>query len=472
MKKVLLLLGTLFLLLGNIFAQNITVKPGWNFYGAQENEICTSQFNNPNIVGVMKYIGNGTDFSLTPQNWAVWTKDENLMNQLESLGYQKLYKIYEGESFVVYSTGNANLNISGYCPGNILPIGTVSSDYKNGNYAVVNLNDWSVEKNLNPTPLGGDIRTYLFDDYIFVVDAPAAKNQSTWYVYKTDSLSAPIANYNINGANPQGFAIKNLHKAYLTNFQGNEIIIFNPLTGEKEGSIDLTPYLYKGNNYIAAFNMLLYKDKLFVTAKRRYVGWSSSDPNIPDHSYILVIDTNSDKVIKAIPVNYDPLDPQIYNGYLYFLSKGDYSSPIGKIYRINISNLELDNSFIITSPKNPDNESQTDYIKNFVITNEGEMFIVANNGVWGAPYHVFRILNVTTYNDSTKTGLIPTPIYTGSYIRDIAYTCNYVIVADRNKDDTKSYLVFINKDGKIVKKIQAQDLGYEPFMIGTNYFYF
>ncbi len=483
MKKLFLSVCSVFLLFSLLFSQSISVHPGWNFFGAQENQITMNQFAKPGIVGLMKYIGNGSSFDLTPENWAVWAQDEDLMSWLEDFGFEKLETIYQGENFVLYGDENINLKfeVSGYCPGNFLPVGTVSSDWKNGNYAIINIKNWNVNKNLSPVSLGGDIRIYIYSDYIFVVDAPSFGDSSTWYVYKIDpnansldltNLAQPLANYNIPGANPQGFALKNEKTAYLTNFQGNEIIIFNPLTGEIIGNIDLTPYLYNNNQYISAYNMLIYKNKLFITAKRKYVGWSNSDPETPDYSYIIVIDLNNNSVIKTISVKYDPLDPQVYNGYLYFLSKGDYGSPIGEIYRINLTTLEVDDNFKISSPQNPDNESQTDYIKNFVITNEGEMFIVANNGIYGDPYHIFRILNVELYDDNNKTGLIPTPVYSAGFIKDIDYVCGYIVIADRNQDDSKSYLVFLDKNGNIVKKISTTDLGYQPFMIGTNYFYF
>jgi hypothetical protein len=453
-------------------AGTLQIKGGWNLVGSTENNITMNQLNNDNISSVWKWESG---------SWKIWSPDSTVMNMVKNYGIKPIYTLNKGEGFWINAKSNMNLKLSGNCPGTFLPVGTVSNDWKNGNFAIVNVKNWTTYSNLNPVPLGGDIRTYLFGNYIFVVDAPSYGTSSSWYVYKinenassldTDSLKTPVANYNIDGANPQGIAFLTEEKAYLTNFKGNEIIIFNPLTGEKLDFIDLTPYLYGNNEYISAYNMLVYKDKLFVTAKRKYVGWSSSDPETPDYSYIIVIDTKTNNVIKTIDVNFDPLDPQVYNGYLYFLSKGDYSAPIGKIFRVDLASLTVDDNFEITSPKDPDNSTNTLYIKNFVITNEGEMFLVANDGVWGDPYYVFKILNVDLYNDTSKTGFVEQPVYTGSYIRDISYSCNYVIIADRNQEDSKSNLIFIDKNGDIIKKISATDLGYQPFMIGTNYFYF
>ncbi len=486
MRKFFIFFGMLFLFLGNIFAQNINLKSGWNFYGAQENEIYMTQFNNQNVYGVMKYIGNGSDFSLKPENWAVWTKDENLMKTLETQGWQKLYRIYEGESFVVYATGNSNFNIQGYCPATYIPVATESYNYQTGGFSIVSLTDFSVYSNLNSVPLGGDIRSYFFDGYTFMVDAPNTGGISTFYVYKTgenfDKNSTPqlIANYNINRQNPHSIAFKSLNKAYLTTYFDNSILVFNPLTGKELNTIDLSPYLYTSDNgtsnkYIGAEHMIIYKNKLFVSLDRARTYYGDIQP---DKSLILVINTDTDKIEKTIYVDYAPRSLQIYNDNLYFLAKGDYSNPIGVIYKIDLSNMSLDKNFKISPIVNSDNS--TEFIKNFKITPDGEVYLVTNSG-WGSLYNIYKILNINAYNDTTKEGLIKTPVYSASsYIPDIDYNCGYIVIADRGKADidyktkevksiiTPGAIVFLDKNGNLVKKISDTSLGYPPYKIGTE----
>ncbi len=487
MKKILLALVGVFLFTSISFSQNITLHPGWNFYGAQDNQITMNQFEDENILGLMKYIGDGSSFDLTPQNWAVWTRYENLMSTLEDAGYQKLYTIYQGESFVVYATGNTKLNIQGYCPANYIPIVTESYNYQTGGFSVIATD--GPHKNLNQAPLGGDIRSYYFDGYTFVVDAPNTGGISTFYVYKTgfsnfneNSNNQLIANYNIQRQNPHSIAFKSLKKAYLTTYFDNSILIFNPLTGEELGSIDLTPYLYVADNgsknqYVGAEHMVIYKNKLFVSLDRARTYYGDVQP---DKSVILVINTDTDQIENSILVDYSPRSLQVYNDKLYFLSMGDYSNPIGKIYRIDLANMSVDQNFKISPIVNSDNA--TEYIKNFEITSNGEVYLVTNGG-WGSPYNVYKILNINTYNDSTKNGLITTPVYSASsYISDIDYICGYIVLADRGKADidykTKEVkeiiepgaLVLIDEAGNI-NKISDEQLGYPPYKIGTDYNY-
>ncbi len=487
MKKFLLVLAGLFLFASFSFAQNITLHQGWNFYGAQENQITMNQFDNENIVGLMKYIGNGLNFDLSPQNWAVWARDENLMSTLEEAGWQKLYTIYQGESFVVYSTGNTNLNIHGYCPANYIPIVTESYNYQTGGFSVISAN--GVYSNLNQAPLGGDVRSYYFDGYTFVVDAPNTGGISTFYVYKTgfnnfsgNSNNQLIANYNIQRQNPHSIAFKSLNKAYLTTYFDNSILIFNPLTGEELGSIDLTPYLYVADNgsknsYVGAEHMVIYKNKLFVSLDRARTFYGDAQP---DKSMIIVINTDTDQIENSILVNYSPRSLQIYNDKLYFLSMGDYSNPIGTIYRIDLSSMSIDPNFKISPIINSDNT--TEFIKNFEITPDGEVYLVTNGG-WNSPYNVYKILNINVYNDSAKIGLLTQPVYSASsYISDIDYICGYIVLADRGKADidytTKEVkeiiepgsLVFIDSSGNIYK-IYDTTLGYPPYKIGTDYNY-
>jgi len=120
----------------------------------------------------------------------------------------------------------------------------------------------------------------------------------------------------------------------LTTYYDNSILIFNPLTGAESGTIDLSNYLYTSDNgtqnqYVAAEHMLLRGNKLFVSIDRARTYYGDVQP---DKSMILVINTDTDTVEKAVEVSYSPRSLQVYGDYLYFVSMGDYSSPIGKIY--------------------------------------------------------------------------------------------------------------------------------------------
>ncbi len=482
MKKLIYLLVGVFLFSFNLYAkQNLNLKAGWHLLGNQGNKVTVNQFNNSNVNTIWKW---------NDGKWELWSPDSKIQDIASQYGLSLIDELYSGEGYWINLKNDATLSIKSSCPANYIPIATESYNYQTGGYAVINLKDFSALKNLNSYTLGGDIRSYFYNGYVFMVDAPNTGNIATFYVYKVgtgdfDQTAGtnPIANYNISRQNPHSIAFANIHKAYLTTYFDNNILIFDPLTGKTLGTIDLTPYLYVSDNgtknkYIGAEHMIKYKGKLFVTLDRARTYYGDVQP---DKSMILVINMNTDKVEKAIKVDYAPRSPQIYKGYLYFLSMGDWKAPIGTIYRINLSTLELDPNFKI-SPVETD-ANGTEYIKNFVITPEGEVFLVVNGG-WGKPYNVYRILNVELYNDQNKTGLITTPVYTASsYIPDIDYVCGYIVLADRGKADidyttkevksiiTPGAVVFLDINGNVVKKVMDTDLGYPPYKLGTDYNY-
>ena len=453
----------LFFIATSLNAQMFNFQGNWNLMGALENNITMNQFDNDNITSIWKWSDN---------SWQIWSPNSNVMDLVKNYGLKSMNEIYNGEGFWINSKNSFSLNAMAMCPTTLLPIATVSSDYQTGGYSIYDFSSNTSYKALNSYSIGGDDRSYYYNGYIFVVDAPNSGNLSTWYVYKVgktydvNSATMPVANYNIDRQNPHSIAFANINKAYLTTYFDNSILIFNPLTGATLGTIDLTSYLYASDNgtknkYIGAEHMVIYKDKLFVTLDRARTFYGDVQP---DKSMILVINLKNDTVEKSIEVSYAPRSPQVYKNYLYFVSMGDYSAPIGKIFRINLSTYTVDNNFIVSSVTKSD--SSIDYIKNFVISPQGELFFVANSG-WGKPYNVYEILNIDLYNDSAKKALIETPIYSSDgFVADMAYYCGNVVLADRG---SASGLVFISKTG--TKKITDTELGYPPYKIGTDFNY-
>ncbi len=491
-KKFYLFIIACLLIIGSISlkAETLNIKSGWNVFQSDLNIVSVNQFAKDGIVGIVK-LKPGKNYELTKDNWYVWSDNNTLLKALTDADWTTFEGIYKNNLYAVFSTKSINLDISSSCQIPYLPIATESYNYQTGMYSIVDLNNLTAYKQLNTYSLGGDIRAYVYGDYIFVVDAPNSGNTSTWYVYKIDQTSTTldqtkakttIANYTINRQNPHSIAFSSDSKAYLTTYFDNSILIFNPQNGNELGTIDLTPYLYTADNgtqnkYIGAEAMLMTGDKLYVSLDRARTYYGDATP---DKSMILVIDTTNDTVTKSIKVPYSPRSLQIFGNYLYFLSMGDYSNPIGKIYRINLSDYSLDSNFVISPIVSG---SSTEYIKNFVITPEGELFLVTNAG-WGQPYNVYMIDNVEKYNDSTKAGLNTTAIYSASgYVPDLDFVCGYLVIADRGKADidykTKEVkeilqqgaLVFIDTNGKVVKKILDTDLGYPPYKIGSDYNY-
>lgn len=339
----------------------------------------------------------------------------------------------------------------------IFPFCQESSDYKTGSFSVLDLKTGKIEKNLNTYTLGGDIRCYFFSHYVFVVDAPNDANKATFYVYDVNNgFNDVIANYVLPYQNPHGIAFLSENKAYIVFYFENFILVFNPLTGEELGRIDLSSLLSlnPGTQHVGTEHLLLSGNYLFVSCDlaRTYYG----DPK-PDKGAIVVIDTRNDSIVKVIETKECPRDMRVHGDYLYYLAKGFWGDAIGKVYRISLKDFSQEDTPYITSDYAP--------IILFELADDGSAYYVA--GTWGEKYKVFRIFNIDYYRDSDRAGMEEIYESPGSGIFDISYFAGKLFIADRGTGSGDGALVVVDKKGNVTK-YGEDEIGYPPYKLGTD----
>ncbi len=136
-----------------------------------------------------------------------------------------------------------------------------------------------------------------------------------------------------NASNPQDIAFLNSQKAYITRYKSTSILIVNPLTGDNIGEIDFTDYA-DSDGYPEMANALVVNNKLYVAVQR--LDQNTFTPT--DKSYLIVINTQTDDIEKAIELTgTNPYD-MVYeanSGKIYISEVGNFSVADGGIEAIN-----------------------------------------------------------------------------------------------------------------------------------------
>lgn len=121
------------------------------------------------------------------------------------------------------------------------------------------------------------------------------------------------ADYSVGaGSNPQDIVLASLDKAYVSRLNSehdpvnqDDLLILNPMTGEKITSLDLKPYTDDtGDRLARAAQMVLVNEKLYILVQDLGTDFSAKFPG-----KLAVLNTVSDEVENVIPlVGYNPFD--------------------------------------------------------------------------------------------------------------------------------------------------------------------
>ena len=190
------------------------------------------------------------------------------------------------------------------------PAGGKNSGTPNGYISVLNKNNGNYAISANVTEIGK-------------IPQDAALWQNKLYVLQSGSQSLLVLNWqNLsiqteialgNNTNPYALAITNSGKAYISNFAAQSLTVVDLTTNKIMASIDLP-----SGNALASFNSqnpsyacpegIAYdNNKIYVALTNlEFTNWFPGGPGL-----IVVIDVNTDKIIKTITLNHT--NPQ----YLY-----------------------------------------------------------------------------------------------------------------------------------------------------------
>lgn len=205
---------------------------------------------------------------------------------------------------------------------------TTAADYSSGNVGTLKLEDNSVQQNLLAVHSDTYIRTYHGATYI--VERLGKDN----IIKITGRDVAPAkVDYQTNighSVNLQDIAFANDNKAYITQMHSNNLVIFNPATGTKTGTIDLSRF----NTFTGAANAepypymssaVVYGGFLYVACQRLVHSGVYLIPG--DTSLIVIISTFTDSITGSIALSKkNPYSVSICGGKMYVSSSGAWGN--------------------------------------------------------------------------------------------------------------------------------------------------
>jgi len=203
-----------------------------------------------------------------------------------------------------------------------IAVTTASANYDAANFEIISTDDYSVRQNLFPglytdnaiRSFGGDV--YILERY--------GKDKVT--KYNTIKTATEYQEAIGVGLNIQDIAVISETKAYLSCHESADLIIFNPKTGKRVSTIDLSRFnTYVGTDSAEAYpymsSLAVYGDYLYVACQRLNGQYGAADTSL-----IAVIDTRTDAVVTSVKLNKkNPASMDIFENRLLVSSSGDWA---------------------------------------------------------------------------------------------------------------------------------------------------
>ena len=205
---------------------------------------------------------------------------------------------------------------------------TTAADYSAGNVGTLKLEDNSVQQNLLAVHSDTYVRTYHGATYII----ERLGKDNIIKIAGRDIAPAKV-DYQVNighTVNLQDIAFAGDDKAYITQLQSKDLVIFNPATGAKTGTIDLSRFntfagTANAEPYPYMSSAVVYGGFLYVACQRLAHSGVYMIPG--DTSLIVIISTLSDSVTGTIALSKkNPYSVSICDGKMFVSSSGAWGN--------------------------------------------------------------------------------------------------------------------------------------------------
>lgn len=198
---------------------------------------------------------------------------------------------------------------------------TVSIDYQTGNVGLYSIENNTTRKNL--LPIFSDNGIKIFDTTVYLIEKYGKDN--VIMITGSDILSGTVYNHkNIpNSGNIHDMVFVGPNKAYITAYGGQNLVCYNPSTGEPTGkAISLghlsTPGAIVPNMDRAVF----FQGKVYIGLHRFNDSFTAIDSG-----YVAVVNSETDSAEKTITLSKkQPQGMYIYGDKLFVACTGTYES--------------------------------------------------------------------------------------------------------------------------------------------------
>jgi DNA-binding beta-propeller fold protein YncE len=195
----------------------------------------------------------------------------------------------------------------------------ITTDYETGGFATIDLDTKTVvDRQLGI--IHSDAMVKWFNGQLFIINR---FGQDNIQILDTNNGYVTTAQYSTgNGSNPHDIAFLSTEKAYVSLYEKPELLMVNPLTGERLGTIDLSAYAdADGIPEVSALH--LAGDTLYATVARldRNNFWAPTMSSV-----VLRVDTVTDTVVGEIPIVMNPFSDfvEMPDGTLLIGSPGQF----------------------------------------------------------------------------------------------------------------------------------------------------
>lgn len=331
---------------------------------------------------------------------------------------------------------------------NFIITSTVAIDYTEGNVGLVDIDSSRSYENLLTIGSDNFVKTYEGASYI------CDRTKNTVIKITGSNISSENVDYESpigNNANIHDIAFVSETKAYITQYNLNQLAVFNPSAGALiSSSIDLSGYVaFYGTDSVASApymdNAVYSNGKIYVTCQRLYTG-SGGYLTPGDTSLVLVISADNNTVEKAIKLQYkNPQGISLCGDKLYVSCTGCYGLQDGGIECIDLTTDTNTGSIVAESNIGGD-------ISTLLVISESKGYVIYSSG-WPASV-------VKEFNPATK--VIGSDITGVDVAAGLAFDGTYLYAGDRSS--TAPGIVKINSADN-VKVGDTYDVGMPPYTI-------
>ena len=297
----------------------------------------------------------------------------------------------------------------------------ISIDYSAGSMGLYGITDSTVYQNQMSIFNDNDIRTYNGSIYVLerlgkdgIIKIPGSVIADSKVAYDKNIGAA---------VNIQDIAFISSTKAYITQYQSTQVVIFDPSIGTKTGkTIDLSAFdAYAGTDSAAPYpymtKALYYNGKVYVACQRLHAP-AGGYIQAADTSCIVVINAMSDSLESAIKLAYkNPQELSICNAKLYVASLGKYGINDGGIECVDLA------AGTNTGAIMDENAMQGD-VGSIIVISETKGYVVISTPAYATEMWAF---NPQTKSLGLKISGIDSPC-----TNHFAYDGTYVYAGDRS----------------------------------------
>lgn len=218
--------------------------------------------------------------------------------------------------------------------GKIIVAVTTAIDWSSGNVSVYSVENDTVKQSVMKQSFHSDNNIRIFDTSVYLIERMGKDNVSMVNGHHITTGTVDNQVHISTGINIHDIVFVNSLKAYITIYGGQDLICYNPGTGEVTGKkISLGLYTPSGATTPKMSEAICYSNKAFIGMQM----YSDDFKSFLDTGALAVINTVNDSVEKKVVLKKNnPQGMCTHNGILYCACIGDYGIMDGGIVSVDL----------------------------------------------------------------------------------------------------------------------------------------